>query len=287
MGKLDSVKNFLKSDSTDVTTDVEAPVTHETHHHHEREEVSQEVDRERHIHHYQERVQPLKEEDIRGEKHFDNVVGVQESERSSHNQGQVEAHLSKLHGQHADAEEHVRHDREVLQGGVAGEQEHVHHHIHETVQPVIDKDIHHKKVVHTTIPVHEKIVEAPVMHETQYNPVLTTEEWEAKMAKEGGKLGQTHTLKEGQVPQTKSRDGGYEEFPGNQQGDTTGAGRNYIGGSGNNTSGVDSTPRGVQSSSGGFGTDPGTAGPAGSNRDRQAVENDVRGVESNRGIGAV
>ncbi|RKK90773.1 hypothetical protein BFJ68_g16368 [Fusarium oxysporum] len=58
---------------------------------------------------------------------------------------------------------------------VSGER--IHHHVHEHVQPVIQKETVQPHVVHTTIPIHETHYAAPVHHGTSTLPVKTLEEF--------------------------------------------------------------------------------------------------------------
>lgn len=51
--------------------------------------------------------------------------------------------------------------------------EHQHHHIHETIQPVIQKETVQPSVVHHTAAVHEKIHDAPIVHEATTLPTIT------------------------------------------------------------------------------------------------------------------
>jgi hypothetical protein len=56
--------------------------------------------------------------------------------------------------------------------------EHVHHHVHETIQPVINRETVQNTHVHTTIPIHEKIHDAPIVHEHTVLPTVSLAECE-------------------------------------------------------------------------------------------------------------
>lgn len=56
--------------------------------------------------------------------------------------------------------------------------EHVHHHLHQHVQPVIQKDTIRPEVVHTTVPVHETHHAPTVSHGTTTLPTKTWAEFE-------------------------------------------------------------------------------------------------------------
>lgn len=60
---------------------------------------------------------------------------------------------------------------------VAGE--HVHHHVHEVVQPVIHKETVQPEVVHTVVPIHEKVTAPSEHHGLSTLPVKTLDEFKA------------------------------------------------------------------------------------------------------------
>ena len=70
----------------------------------------------------------------------------------------------------------------VLVGTVQGE--HVHHHVYEKVQPVIEREVIQPTVVHTTVPIHERIEYEPTFHPATVQPKVTMEEF----LKAGGTL---------------------------------------------------------------------------------------------------
>lgn len=61
--------------------------------------------------------------------------------------------------------------------------EHVNHHIHQHVQPVIQKDVIQPRTVHTTVPIHEVHTAEAVHHETTILPAKTMEQF---MKESGG-----------------------------------------------------------------------------------------------------
>ena len=93
-------------------------------------------------------------------------------------------------------------------GAIAGE--HVHHHVHETVQPVIEREVIQPSVIHTTKPILEKIEKEPTFHPATVQPTMTLEEFKRAggtlegreerrevfegepMVAENGGAGQTH-----------------------------------------------------------------------------------------------
>ena len=67
-------------------------------------------------------------------------------------------------------------------GAVVGE--HVHHHVHENIQPVIKKETIQPSVVHTTVPVHEVHQNEAKHHTATQLPAVSMEEFK----KNGGKV---------------------------------------------------------------------------------------------------
>lgn len=118
------------------------------------EEVQKAVDREVHQHHYHTTVQPLEHREQLPEKHVHNVLPTEHREYHHENEGdiktKVEGELS--HFKDTKRVENVQ-ERRTAAPTVTGE--HVHHHVHENVIPVVQKETIQPEVVHTTIPVHE------------------------------------------------------------------------------------------------------------------------------------
>jgi len=67
-------------------------------------------------------------------------------------------------------------------GAVLGE--HVHHHVHENIQPVIQKETIQPSVVHTTVPIHEVHKNEVKHHSATQLPAVTMDEFQ----KNGGKI---------------------------------------------------------------------------------------------------
>jgi hypothetical protein len=70
--------------------------------------------------------------------------------------------------------------------------------VHETVQPVIEKETIQPHTVHTTVPIHEVHHNPAQVHGTTTNPPVTMEQFQ----KHGGALGN-----KGQSERTKSYEG--------------------------------------------------------------------------------
>lgn len=118
------------------------------------EEAQQAVDREVHQHHYHTTVQPLEHKEQLPEKHVHNVLPTEHREFHHENEGEARRKLESELGAFKDTKR-VENVHETRSAAPAVTGEHVHHHVHETVVPVVQKETIQPEVVHTTIPVHE------------------------------------------------------------------------------------------------------------------------------------
>jgi hypothetical protein len=92
------------------------------------------------------------------------------------NEKDVKHRVAAEHGQFKDTSttEATRHTQAVAQ---AQSGEHVHHHVHETIQPVIHKETIQPEVVHTTVPIHETHHIESKHHTTSTLPVKTLDDF--------------------------------------------------------------------------------------------------------------
>ncbi|ETI28667.1 hypothetical protein G647_01118 [Cladophialophora carrionii CBS 160.54] len=163
---------------TSVEETVVPAVTHEAVKPHRHEEVTQAVDREVHQHHYHTTVQPLTHQERLPEKHTHNILPAEH--REFHHDDES-ATKERLAAEMANFKSHsTTHETVHTQAAaptVTGE--HVHHHVHETVVPVVHKETIQPEVVHTTIPVHETHHAAAQHHGLSALPMKTLDEFKA------------------------------------------------------------------------------------------------------------
>lgn len=186
-GVVDHVKTFLsgsnKADSTEVCTETAPAVVQEHVSRNETVEQIEAIDRERHIHHHQHRVQPIVDQQTLPTQHQYNVV-PEVTRESKHDM--LPEHREKLEQQrtlYRDTKE-VGETQRSLATAPAVAAEHVHHHVHETIQPVINRETVQNTHVHTTVPIHEKIHDAPIVHEHTVLPTVSLAEFQAKVGGE-------------------------------------------------------------------------------------------------------
>ncbi|CAK1366222.1 hypothetical protein CB0940_09354 [Cercospora beticola] len=134
------------------------------------------VDKEKHVDHYHTTVQPLEDREVQETKHDHEQAAteyrkINKDTKADEAQAQAAAEREKFRDT---TDEGVTHEKKVNEGEVVGEQ--VHHHLHEVVQPVIEKEIVKPSVTHKTIPVKEVIQEQSQNHGvTRKEPISVDE----------------------------------------------------------------------------------------------------------------
>lgn len=134
------------------------------------------VDREVHVDHYQTRIQPIEDRVVAPEKHEHHVVPVEHRVKKLGDHDHIHHKLQQETAELRSTTNVLPTKHEKIEAGVL-QAEHVHHHVYEKVQPVIEREVIQPTVVHTTVPVHEKIVHEPVIHPPTVQPKMTLEEF--------------------------------------------------------------------------------------------------------------
>ncbi|CBX92896.1 hypothetical protein LEMA_P056020.1 [Plenodomus lingam JN3] len=168
---------------TTVHEAVAPAVVQETIKPHVHEEVNTAIDKEVHQDHYHRTVQPVKDREVLPEKHEAKIGAVQHREFDHRDHESTKKNLVAEQAQfkderRVDATSHSQSVAPVVGG------EHVHHHIHETIQPVVQKETIQPSVVHTTVPIHEVHHNKATHHETTALPAMTMDQFKSK----GGSL---------------------------------------------------------------------------------------------------
>ncbi|KAJ1040570.1 hypothetical protein NDA10_004680 [Ustilago hordei] len=179
-----------------VDQDVEhlAPVTHRTHQRHEVEEVLREKEHERHVHHIQHHTQPVLDSEHSAEqihRQIHPVTKVHETHASTDKDATL---LTSVAGKHRDEYAEAPVHRQVVDKGERVK-EHIHHHIHNVVQPIIEKDTHEYHRVQTTIPTHVVTHEAPIVHESTHHQPVSKDEFLGGGGNLSNSLGSVHDSK--------------------------------------------------------------------------------------------
>jgi len=203
-GITNGVKDFFKSsnkpDSTEVCSEVAPEVVQEHVIPQERVETVEAIDRERHIHHHQHRVQPINDAQTLETSH---IIQTAPEVLREHKEDMLPEHQQKLHEQRTQyANQQVVDDVQRTQANLGTQvNTHEHHHIHETIQPVIQRETVQPTVIHNTVGVHERLHEAPIVHEMTELPAMTQAEFLKQKESNGpmahGDKGHTHQFYEG------------------------------------------------------------------------------------------
>jgi len=147
------------------------------------ENITTAIDKEVHQDHYHTSVQPVQDREVLPEQHHHNVAAVEHREHHHGNKEEIAQRLQQEAAQFKDktTRAETTHTQAVAPT-VAGE--HVHHHVHERIQPVIQKETIEPHVVHTVVPIHEVHHNSAQHHTTSALPVVNM----ADFKKQGGSL---------------------------------------------------------------------------------------------------
>ncbi|KAI4259316.1 MAG: hypothetical protein L6R42_004634 [Xanthoria sp. 1 TBL-2021] len=168
---------------TTVHEKVAPAVTQETVIKHRHEEAQTAIDREVHQDHFHTSVQPVKDREVLPEQHQHNMAPVEHRELHHGDSAAVQARLEQERAQFQSTRTSggVKESHSVAPV-IAGE--HVHHHVHETIQPVVQKETIQPSVVHTTVPIHEVHHNEAKHHGASALPAVSM----ADFKKQGGSL---------------------------------------------------------------------------------------------------
>ncbi|KAL9015372.1 MAG: hypothetical protein Q9173_000016 [Seirophora scorigena] len=168
---------------TTVHERVAPAVVQETVSKHRHEEAQTAIDREVHQDHFHTSVQPVKDREVLPERHEHNMAAVETKELHHGNSEAVKARLEQERQQFQNQRvQGTTHESHSVAPVIAGE--HVHHHVHETIQPVVQKETIQPSVVHTTVPIHEIHHNEAKHHAASALPAVSM----ADFKKQGGSL---------------------------------------------------------------------------------------------------
>ncbi|KAE8447216.1 hypothetical protein EG329_011047 [Mollisiaceae sp. DMI_Dod_QoI] len=181
-----AVSNFLSKDGKHDTTVHETvnPAVHREHVTPTRhEDVTTAVDREVHQDHHHTSVQPINHKEVLPEQHSHQMGGIEHRDIKHGNDSHVKERLAAEAAQFKNTRTvgDTQHTREAAPS-IAGE--HVHHHVHENIQPVVQKETVQPSVVHTTVPIHEVHQNEAKHHTATSLPAVTMDEFK----RQGGHL---------------------------------------------------------------------------------------------------
>ena len=141
------------------------------------------VDREVHQNHYHTSVQPVQDREVLPEQHSHNVVGVEHRNIKHGNDDHVKQRVAAEQAQFKNTRE-VGSTEHTSSANPTVAGEHVHHHVHENIQPVVQKETIQPSVVHTTVPIHEVHQNEAKHHTATSLPAVSMNEFK----QQGGSL---------------------------------------------------------------------------------------------------
>ncbi|RFU33994.1 hypothetical protein B7463_g2391, partial [Scytalidium lignicola] len=173
------VSNFLNKDGRHDTTVFEVinpAARRESITRKEMEETQTIVDREFHQDHYHISVQPITDIEVLPEEHVDRLTEVEHRHFGHANTDAVRKRLEADRSQFRDIRTtgettHTTTTLPMITG------EHVHHHIHEVIQPILQKEIIQPTIIHTMVPIHELHEEESKYHGITTLPARSVEEY--------------------------------------------------------------------------------------------------------------
>lgn len=181
-----SVKKFMSKDGkhdTSIHERVAPAVQNETVNRTQHEEATTAVDREVHQDHYHTTEQPVHDREVLPEQHHHNLMPTEERSFEHDDSSKVKERLAAEAGNYKNTSQRVEGEHtSSVAPNVGGE--HVHHHVYETVQPVVQKQTVEPHVVHTTKPIHEVHHNAAQHHTASALPAVSMDEFKNK----GGSL---------------------------------------------------------------------------------------------------
>lgn len=177
-----AVSDFMhKAGKHDTTVDetVAPAVQHETINRTHHENVTGAIDREVHQDHYHTSVQPIQDRAVLPETHEHRAVPVEHREHVHGDAAAVKARLEQEAAQFKNTRvegqtQHTHSEAPVIAG------EHRHHHVHEVIQPVVEKEVIQPHVVHTTVPVHEVHHNSAKHHAASTLPPMSMSEFKTQ-----------------------------------------------------------------------------------------------------------
>ncbi|KAK5994740.1 hypothetical protein PT974_03123 [Cladobotryum mycophilum] len=173
-----AVSDFISHDGHHKTTvheDVKKAVTEEQVRPQKHENITTAIDKEVHQDHHHTAIQPIQAKEVLPERHSHNVVPVEHKTVKHGDDRDVRAALEKDANKFKDKSVTHSTTHSVSTAPVV-ESEHIHHHVYEHVQPVIQKETIAPHVVHTTVPIHETHHAPAVHHGVTTLPVKTLDE---------------------------------------------------------------------------------------------------------------
>ncbi|KAK5627015.1 hypothetical protein RRF57_002730 [Xylaria bambusicola] len=172
-----------RTGSTSIDRTTADAVEHERIHKRHQEREQKVVDKERHQDHYKTTVQPLKEREVLPEEHQHAQADTQRR-YVDHRDSEHDANtmLDRKKAQFKNTSEEASTQHQTIQEPTVT-REHIHHHLHETIQPIVEKETVAPSVTHKTIPIKEVHREPTIDEGVTRNAAMSKEEFDSRLRK--------------------------------------------------------------------------------------------------------
>jgi len=144
------------------------------------------IDKEKHQHHYQTTVQPLEDREVLPTQHEHEQVATEVREFDNDDAKAVPAQVEARNAEFEDQTVEGKTFETTTQTEKVANDE-VQHHLHETIQPVIEKETVQPSVTHKTIPIKEIHHEQTKDHGVTVKPPMSVGEFQGNLNGEAPK----------------------------------------------------------------------------------------------------
>ncbi|KAI1266304.1 hypothetical protein F5Y18DRAFT_383046 [Xylariaceae sp. FL1019] len=165
----------VQEDTATIHKEQAAVVVHEDVKPHELEKVDTVVDKEIHQDHYHTTVVPVKDTKVLPTEH---VYQDNEAEYDIDHRNNAAKKAAKKKAESIRNEKAVEETTHAKEVAPTKKEEHIHHHIHETIQPVIERETIREKIIHVTNHVHETEHLKDQFHHATVAPAISMADFE-------------------------------------------------------------------------------------------------------------
>lgn len=158
------------------------------------EEATTAIDREVHQDHFHTSIQPIHDREVLPEQHSHQLGAVEHRNIKHGDDAHIKERLAAEQAQFKNTRD-VGETKHTASHGATVAGEHIHHHVHESIQPVIEKETIQPSVVHTTIPIHEVHQNEAKHHTATALPAVSMSEFRAQGGSIGGREERTDAFK--------------------------------------------------------------------------------------------
>lgn len=120
-------------------------------------------------------MQPVKDIEHLSEKHHDRLIPITEVQEKHVSTPTDKDVLVRQFAAERDLREDLPKEHVIVDKGEQVIEREIHH-VHHIVRPVIEREVHEHERVHTTIPTHHVVIEAPIVHQRVLHQLMDLKE---------------------------------------------------------------------------------------------------------------